>query len=131
MNTINFTGCLVLAVLLFALGCASKRKQDTLAASQGWKPPITRDLNLDKKVIVDYKAYIQRMPPNQRSQLTDGSIHFFTNANNGQHAVCFDIGRPSSFFGSSEGIYTHVLVYDQSNKRIQVVNYRSRSRLYL
>ena len=80
---------------------------------------------LDPAITIDYRDYLRKQP----SQVTEESIHFFENTN-GQHAVFFEVGRPP-FIGFSEIIYAHVLVYDQSNKRIKVIKYRSSARLML
>jgi hypothetical protein len=130
MKTIHFTCYLALTVLVFAFGCASKGKQDPLPASQGWKQLMAREYQkLDPAITTDYQAYLQRLPLTERSQVLDSSIHYFGNTN-GQHAVSFEIGR-EAFIGLSEIIYNHVLIYDQSNRRIKEIKYRSRKRLLL
>jgi hypothetical protein len=131
MKTLYFAICLCTTVLAFASGCASPKPRDRLPVSEGWRRLLTaREIGtIPTEVIENYKAYIQKLPAKERNQLTEGSVHFFENPD-GRHAVHFEIGR-DAFIGVSEIIYAHVLVYDQSNKRVKVMKYRSRSRLLL
>ena len=85
---------------------------------------LARDyMRLDQKITDDYKDYISKLSDRERWQITDSSIHYFGNTN-GQHAVAFDISRPP-FIGIIETIWTHILIYDDTNQRIKVAKYKS------
>jgi len=126
MNAIRFRFCTLLAVLIVASGCVRIIPRAPLPASQGWKSLRGQDpRHLDPAVVKDYHEYIQRLPRRERIQVTESSIHLFENVN-GQHAVLFEIGRPGFF---AETIWAYVLVYDASNKRIEVIKFKTRRSL--
>jgi hypothetical protein len=128
MNFTRLTLFLFAALLVFAAGCTTPR--DPLPTLKGWKLLRGQDpRSLDPAIVKDYRQYIQQLPEKERVQVTEGSIHLYENSN-GQHAVLFEIGRPS-FIGLSEIIYARILIYDRNSKRIEVRNYRYRERLML
>jgi hypothetical protein len=113
------------ALSLLVTGCLHIKPRDPLPVSQGWKSlELGREIRtVPKAVIEDSQAYIQRLPKSERSQVTlvETAIKYFGNTN-GQHAVFFEIGKPALF---GEIIWAHVLIYDQNNKRVKVMKYKS------
>jgi hypothetical protein len=114
MKIIQFTVCFLLAMFLCGFGCSSpKPTPDPLA---GWKVLFSKDYEkLDKAIAVDYRDYIQKLPPEERKFVDDYSIWFYEDGT-GQHAVRIEIPLNGT-------TWEHVLFYDKDNKRIKVIKY--------
>ena len=108
---------ITLPVLMLIAGCLGT---SPLRPSVGWKRSRSSDPGqLDKAVVADYQTYVQQLQTKSKGHV--GGVFVFEN-DNGQRAIT--IGeRFSGFFGGTE--WTHVLVYDKSNKRIKTTKYRS------
>ena len=87
---------------------------DPLAA---WK--CDYDTQPDKAIVEDYQGYIQTLPPDQRGSLIVNQylVKLFEDGTGG-HAMQIEINSGGIF-------WTHVLIYDKSNKRIDVLKYEN------
>jgi hypothetical protein len=114
MKIIQFIVCFLLAMFLCGFGCSSsKPTPDPLAA---WKVLLSHDYEkLDKAITVDYRDYIQKLPPGERYYVTESEIWFLEDGN-GQHAVRIEIPLNGTW-------WEHVLIYDKDNKRIKTIKY--------
>ncbi len=114
MNITRFTFCILLAAILWIVGCAaSKPGPDPLA---GWNVLFSQDeKKLDKAITVDYQGYIQKLSPEERYYVPGGSIWFYKDGND-QHAVRIEIPLNGT-------TWEHVLFYDKDNKRLKVIKY--------
>ncbi|HSY16786.1 MAG TPA: hypothetical protein VK815_00565 [Candidatus Acidoferrales bacterium] len=108
MSTIRII-CFLAAFVLVA-GCASKPTPDPLA---GFHVSSLGNLDSNKAITDDYKAYIQKLSPDEQKYA--GPIFFYEDGT-GQHAVEIKIGLNNT-------AWEHVLIYDKGNKRIKTIKY--------
>ena len=98
--------------VVFVLGYRSAMPTHAPDPLMGWQISSVDDLNFLKVIKDDYEDYIQKLSMNERNSRSP--IMFFQ-GRNGQHAV--------KFFTGQNGTYkTHILIYDQDNKRTKVIN---------
>src|SRR5260370_777657 len=110
MKAFRSTCCLLLAVILFATGCWTRRPDPNPLV--GWKYTFSQDPDkLDKAIRDDYQDYIQHLPPEERK--FGESISLYEDES-GRHAVTIEI----NLHGTR---WEHVLIYDQNNRRVQAV----------
>jgi len=124
MKNTQSTQRLLLLALVLVVGCIGPAHHaDPLPSTQGWRRLMGREyVNLDSKIVSDYRDYIQNLPAKERNQLTESSIHFFGNTN-GQHAVMFETDRDGFL---TKIVWAHVLIYDVNDARMKTMHYRSR-----
>jgi hypothetical protein len=107
---------LILALTsMVVFGCkCSTTKPDPLA---GWTYLLhTSHSHFDKAVVDDYWEYIRSLPPEESKWVDEDSINEYEDSS-GNHAVKIEI--------PVNGIWwEHVIIYDRSNKRIQVIKYK-------
>ena len=83
------------------------------------------DVQPDKVIVDDYQDYIETLPPEQKKALiTDGGVrnHYLVQLfedGSGQHAMRIEI------LLNSHTVWKHVLIYNESNKRITVLKYEN------
>jgi hypothetical protein len=98
-------------MFLCGFGCSSpKPTPDPLA---GFHVSSLGNLDNNKAITDDYKAYIRTLSPEERKYL--GTIFFYEDGT-GQHAVEITIGLNGTW-------WEHVLIYDKDNKRINAIKY--------
>lgn len=114
MNTTRFTLCILLAALVWTVGCSGLiHHSDPLV---GWKPLFGRNYEkVDEAIKDDYQDYIQKLPLEEKNNV--GPIFLFEDGT-GQHAVQTSIPLNGTW-------WRHVLIYDKSNKRIKAIKYAS------
>jgi len=111
INKIAAVFLMLMAIFFCGFGCSSsKPAPDPLA---GWKLDFSRQTN--QVIVDDYKSYIEKLPSKQKGFI--GSVHGFVDAT-GQHAVDISIGVNGRW-------WRHILIYDQENKRIKVISYKT------
>ena len=102
-------------MFLCGFGCSSsKPTPDPLV---GFHVSDIVNLDSNKAITDDYKAYIQTLSPEEKQRLGPYPVSFFEDGT-GQHAVDIRIG----INGSN---WHHVLIYDKDNKRIKTIKYVS------
>jgi hypothetical protein len=105
---------LTILCMLFTLimaGCAGlSHHSDPLA---DWKPMYQGQL--DNTIVEDYKAFIQTLPPKERTLVHDYSIWQYENETGG-HAVRIRIYLNGT-------ILEHILIYDQNDERVRTTKY--------
>jgi hypothetical protein len=74
--------------------------------------------HLDQRIIDDYQAYINTMPPEERDLAKDKFSQLFGEDGTGQHAVEISIPLHGTW-------WKHVLIYDKTNQRLKVIKYAS------
>jgi hypothetical protein len=122
MKPTRFTICILLAVSILSSGCTSllhpinstfARHSNPIA---GWKSCWSQDPEkLAKAIRDDYQDYIQKLPQKVRNRI--GPIQLFEDGT-GKYAVTIAV--------DSKGTeWTHVLIYDRANKRVEVIKYVS------
>src|SRR4051812_12216571 len=104
--------CFLLAVLMWETGCANTPPPDPLA---GFHVSSLNNFASNKVITEDYKAYIQTLPPVERTRL--GPMLYYQDEA-GQHAIMLMIGIDGQ-------VWRHVLIYDKDNRRIKVIKYVS------
>ena len=109
MSITRFTFCILLAMFVFVVGCATWTSDPLV----GWK--CTGFESPNKAITADYQSFIQTLPPNQRGYNV-GPIQFFEDGT-GQHAVMFED------FVSGNSSWHYALIYDKENKRVKVIRY--------
>ena len=107
--SVLLSGC---TFLLHPINRAFARHSNPIA---GWHWSSLVNLQNNKAISEDYQDYIMRFPTKVRNRI--GGIHFFEDGT-GKHAVT--IGEYSN--GTE---WTHVLIYDRNDKRIDVIKYVS------
>jgi hypothetical protein len=113
MNIARFTFCILLAAVICGTGCATQKPvPDPLV---GFHVSSLGNLDSNKAITDDYKAYIQTLSPEERKYL--GTIFYFEDGT-GQHAVRIEIGLSGTW-------WEHVLIYDKDDKRIKTIKYSS------
>jgi hypothetical protein len=111
-NPINRFGVLVLlAAFFWTNGCVTQMP-DPLA---GWHPSSLNNLHLNKMITDDYQDYIQKLSPRKKEFV--GAIDYFEDGT-GRHAVDIKTGANGRW-------WRHVLIYDNANKRINVIAYKT------
>jgi hypothetical protein len=104
---------MMVTMFLFGFGCnTSKPTPNPLA---GFHEIDRKELNSNKVLSIDYKDYIQKLPPKQNGYI--GTVFIYENET-GQHAVCIEI-----FEGNKNASWQHVLFYDKEDKRIKAIRY--------
>ncbi len=107
MTVTRFTSCVLLIAFFWIVGCAT-RTSNPLA---GWN--VDSDYQPNQAVDSDYRDYVQKLPPKERSCLS--AIEYFDDGK-GQHAV-----RREQRVGDTS--WYVVLIYNSQNKRIKVMKY--------
>jgi hypothetical protein len=110
---------LLLIVLFSVCGCATGRNP-----LQGWKPTPKAQggCPFDAAICDDYKRYIDNLSSAQKALISDWDISFY-DAGDGRHAVMITNVRKLGWVYNYT--YTHILIYDKSNRRIKVIRYRT------
>ncbi len=105
---------ILLMVGICGAGCVSPTPVlDPLA---GWKVLLSHDSQLlDKAIYEDYQGYIQKLPLGDRKFSAVALVNMFKDAT-GQHAVKIEIPVDGI-------IWEHVLIYDNGNKRTNLIKY--------
>jgi len=94
-------------------GCSSsKLTPDPLA---GFHVSSLGNLDSNKAITDDYKAYIQTLSPEEKKSM--GSTTFYENGT-GQHAIEIIMGINGRY-------WRHVLIYDKDDKRIKTIKYKT------
>jgi len=110
-----YFGLTLCAMILSGCSCsAPKRVPDPLAA---FHVSDVKNLDSNKAITDDYKAYIQTLSPEEKQRLGPYPASFFEDGT-GQHAVLIRIG-----INGTE--WEHVLIYDKNDKRIKTIKYAS------
>ena len=124
MRTTRILLCVLLAAAMCSAGCIAFHPTELFARHSdpvaGWKDlgsAYVIGCPFGKVVGADYQDYIQSLPEEKRRSVNDSRIHFLESAT-GQRAVTILID-------TSGTAWTHVLIYDQSDKRIKVTKYVS------
>jgi hypothetical protein len=81
----------------------------------GWHWASLVELDNNKAISNDFQDYINKMPVKERKYI--GYHQYFTDGA-GQHAVTILVDLDGTG-------WTHVLIYDQNSKRVQVIKYIS------
>jgi hypothetical protein len=125
MTTIRLMAFLLsVAVFICGAGCKPKPPPDPLA---GWSKYIITDSGQpspdpshlpDKAITDDYQAYIGTLPSDQAYIARSLSLQCFCEDGTGQHAIQITIQA----YGE---VWTHVLIYDKSDKRVKTIKYLS------
>ena len=113
----NYFGFASAICVMIISGCscsAPKPTPDPLAGFH-WSSLVNLDNN--KSITDDYKAYIQTLSPEEKKYLGPSPISYFEDGT-GQHAVQIEIGLNGT-------TWEHVLIYDKDNKRIRTIKYAS------
>jgi hypothetical protein len=71
---------------------------------------------LDKAITDDYRSYIQSLPSEERKYVLESNIWLLEDGT-GQHAIRIAIPLNGTW-------WAHVLIYDQSNKRVKAMRVR-------
>ena len=104
---------MLVAMLFLGFGCnTSKPAPDPLA---GFHWSSLNNLDSNRAITDDYKAYIQTLSPEEKKYLGPSPIGFFEDGT-GQHAVEIKIGLNGAN-------WHHVLIFDKDNKRIKTIKY--------
>jgi hypothetical protein len=114
---------LLVATLVLSAGCEPKSEPDPVA---GWKkfgsfagfPATDTGYRLDATIMADYQAYISSLSPDEKAETKSGALLYFCEDGNGQHAIQVVMAINGNY-------WTHVLIYDKSNKRVKLIKYRS------
>lgn len=103
---------LLLTAFALTAGCVSwyVHHPDPLA---GWQKAYRKEPN--QIIKNDYQDYIEKLSPKERKNI--GSIFYFEDGH-GQHAM-----RIYILLDGTE--WSHILIYDKQDKRIQVIKYVS------
>ena len=111
MSITRFTFCILLATSVFLSGCElfSNHTNPIL----GWQVAFKSEPS--PAVEKDAQDYISKLPAEERKYAGTG---FWLTDGKGQHALTI----PVALNGTE---WTHVLIYDQNDKRIRVVKYIS------
>jgi hypothetical protein len=133
MNIARFVSIFAMAVLLW-VGCATTR--DPL---EGWrvrnqpgpedkwlhqyrqKEPFYYYWNVDQSIIEDYKSYVETIPAKERIYIVENEIRLYEDGT-GQHAIRI-VYYGYGLWSSPQ--WSHVLIYDTDDKRIQTIKYKS------
>jgi hypothetical protein len=129
MSIPRFVPVIAMAALLWA-GCATR---DPLAGWRvccqpyertdpryDWADPH-RGWNLDKAITEDFRSYIETIPREERRELFESNI-FLLEDGTGKRAIRIAYPVPGLW---SSTWWTHDLIYDANNKRIQTTKYKS------
>lgn len=104
-----------LTALLMITGCIHRVQSGPLLPSEGWR--FFRDQDpkfLDPAIQEDYRTYIKNLPKREGDVLF---VSLFTDGK-GRHAVAIEVERNGTN-------WTHVLIYDSTNRRVKRVKYVS------
>jgi hypothetical protein len=113
-NAARSTLWVLLTALFLVIGCATTKPQAN--PLEGWKLCWSQDLGkLDKAIQDAYHDYIQKLPAEERKHA--GPLLLFEDGM-GQHAI-------STEFALNGTDWSHVLIYDNENKRVKVIKYVS------
>jgi hypothetical protein len=114
----RFTISTLITALILAAGCTGPELgQSPLNPADGWNFLRSQDPDkLDKAIKDDYQAYIQSLPPMEKSHV--GGVNLFGDGK-GQHAVTIGVHHPP------QQEWTHVLFYNKENQRVRVFKYFS------
>jgi hypothetical protein len=111
----NFAPVILMLMTMFAFGFGcntSKPMPDPLAA---FHVSDLENLDSNKAIADDYKAYIQTLSPEERKFM---AYKEYFEDGIGQHAVKITIGL-------NHTDWEHILIYDNDNKRIKTIKYVS------
>jgi hypothetical protein len=101
----------LLAAIVLTVGCVGfVHHSDPLA---GWHVSDLINLDSNKAISDDYRAYISKLSPNEKKYLAQ--VFYFEDGTD-QHAV-----RISILLNGTG--WAHILIYDKENKRIRVIKY--------
>jgi hypothetical protein len=118
---IKYSNCfgLVLALCTMVIsGCscsAPKPTPPTPDPLAGFHVSSLGNLDSNKAITDDYKAYIQTLSPEEQKYLGPSPIGFFEDGT-GQHAVQIQIALYGTW-------WFHDLIYDKDNKRVKTIKY--------
>ena len=113
---IKYSNCcrLFLALCMMVLsGCSCTSPKPTPDPLAGFHHADEADMDKNKAITDDYKAYIHTLSPEEQNNA--GPILFYEEGT-GEHAVKLQVG-----INGTE--WVHVLVYDKDNKRIKTIKY--------
>jgi hypothetical protein len=111
MRISRYLFSVLFAVSVLAAGCASQPSPDPLA---GWNVLLSQDSEkLNQSITNDYRAYIQTLPPEERQFVSESNIWILEDGK-GQHAISIKLPLNGTW-------WAHVLIYDQSNKRVKTM----------
>ena len=114
----NCCGLFLALCMMVLSGCSCSAPKPTPDSLAGFHVSSLGNLDSNKAITDDYKAYIQTLSPEERERNTD--LIFFYEDGTGQHAVEIKIGLNGSN-------WHHILIYDKNNKRIKTIKYVSGS----
>jgi hypothetical protein len=83
----------------------------------GWKG-VNISKEPDHVITKDYEDYIQNLPANMKNGVSIWALDFFYEDGKGRHAVKIGVALKGTW-------WQHVLIYDQNDKRIEVIKYIS------
>jgi len=113
----HFWFALALCAMIFS-GCscsAPKSTPPTPDPLAGFHVSSLVNLDNNKTITDDYKAYIKTLSPEEQEFAT---LDYYYENEAGQHAVLITIGL-------NHTDWEHVLIYDKDNKRIKTIKYIS------
>ena len=108
-HLIVFRHSVVLMLVLLAGGCSAPKQSGDFLAS--WR--LDRSGKPDPAIERDYNQYMYALPLQQRIASKPGQ---FLEDGNGGHAVVIEVAVNGTW-------YYHVLIYDNTNRRIKVIKY--------
>jgi hypothetical protein len=112
VNIIRFPIWILLAAFVGVAGCSIKTP-DPLA---GWSFCFSQDpAKLDQAIQADYHVYIEKLPSEEKKFAS--YAHDFEDGT-GRHAITLIVN-----LNGTE--WTHILIYDNNNKRIKAIKYVS------
>ena len=125
MIATRFSSIVVFIVAAAAVtACKPSQQADPLV---GWTiksgsfiglPATDTGYRLDQTITADYEAYINALPSEEKAHAKLGAELYLAEDGSGQHAVKIIIPLKGTY-------WTHVLVYDKSDKRVKLIKYRS------
>jgi hypothetical protein len=108
MKITRFTFCILLAAIVWIVGCVS-----TTNPLPAWKADL--DENPNQTIVKDYQDYIQKLPPKERNYI--GPV-FYLEDGTGQHAISVEV-----FVKGKNASWHYAIIYDKENKRVKVIKY--------
>src|SRR5258706_11290623 len=102
---------LIIIIASLAAGCSAP--QHTPNPLTGWKH--SQRARLDKAIVEDYQAYIQRLRPEERNAVDPDHVEALEDGLGG-HAVRIEAALNGTF-------WEHALIYNRANNRVRTVKY--------
>ena len=115
-NPINkFAPIFLVLMAMFVLGFGCNTSKPTPDPLAGFHVSSLGNLDSNKAIKDDYKAYILTLSPEERK---NAGLIFFYEDGTGQHAIEIQMGLNGT-------VWRHDLIYDKDNKRIKTIKYAS------